>query len=227
MFWKEEITVDQFQVPSDVVDLVFDINCRELPVDHAYALSNAIMQVLPWLKTDNRIGIHSIHVAGSQNGWERPSHSTQSRLLLSQRTKLVLRIPIEHKDHIQSSITGTILDISGCLMRVGNAKIRQLSKHTTIFARYVVSVDIEEEVFLEWVAKELQNMGISIRKALCGKSMMLAMSTKSVVTRSLLLADLSLEESVRLQKEGLGDYRIFGCGLFLPHKGINAVAGTG
>ena len=31
------------------------------------------------------------------------------------------------------------------------------------------------------------------------------------------------EESVRIQQEGIGDMRTMGCGIFIPHKGIDAV----
>lgn len=228
MFWTEETPVDQFQVPEDVVDLVFDIDCRRLPVDHAYALSAAIMHTVPWIKDDPRIGIHNIQVAGSQNGWERPHHGTENYLLLSHRTKLVLRIPREHLQAIQKEVTGLSLDISGCPMQIKNAKMRQLSKHTTLFARYVVSTNMEEEhVFLDWAVQEFRQMDIRVRKALCGKSVTLSTPTGPIATRSLLLAELSLEESIRLQQIGLGDYRMLGCGLFLPHKGINAVSNLG
>ena len=44
-----------------------------------------------------------------------------------------------------------------------------------------------------------------------------------LATRSLMLADLSAEESLRLQQRGLGHGRYFGCGLFIPYKGIKAV----
>ena len=38
-----------------------------------------------------------------------------------------------------------------------------------------------------------------------------------------MLADLSADESLRLQQFGLGPYRYIGCGLFIPYKGIKAV----
>jgi hypothetical protein len=38
-----------------------------------------------------------------------------------------------------------------------------------------------------------------------------------------MLADLTAEESVRLQEQGLGPLRQMGCGIFIPHKGIDAV----
>ncbi len=44
-----------------------------------------------------------------------------------------------------------------------------------------------------------------------------------VHTRSLMVADLSPDQSVHLQQIGLGPGRNFGCGLFVPHKGIKPV----
>jgi hypothetical protein len=38
-----------------------------------------------------------------------------------------------------------------------------------------------------------------------------------------MIADLPVEESLRLQKTGLGPHRYLGCGLFIPHKGIKDV----
>jgi hypothetical protein len=39
----------------------------------------------------------------------------------------------------------------------------------------------------------------------------------------LMIADLEIEESVRLQQSGLGPYRHLGCGVFIPHKDINEI----
>jgi hypothetical protein len=41
-----------------------------------------------------------------------------------------------------------------------------------------------------------------------------------------MVADLEPEQSVLLQQAGLGDGREFGCGLFIPHKGIKPVKDT-
>jgi CRISPR-associated protein Cas6 len=224
MFWQEETSADQFQISGAVVDLVFDINCRELPVDHASALATAIIDVLPWIGQDPRIGIHSVHVAGSQNGWVRPEHNTQNRLILSHRTKLVLRVPKEQQIPVQQGLTGVTLNVAACPMHIRQGKARPLSKHTTLLARHVDATDREDETaFLQWAAQELRNINIAIRKALCGKTVVFATANGPIITRSLLLAALSLEESLQLQQQGLGGHRAFGCGLFLPHKGINAV----
>jgi hypothetical protein len=38
-----------------------------------------------------------------------------------------------------------------------------------------------------------------------------------------MLADLKKDESIRLQEKGLGDYRLLGCGLFVPQKNIESI----
>jgi hypothetical protein len=44
-----------------------------------------------------------------------------------------------------------------------------------------------------------------------------------VFTRSLMIAEMTAENAFKLQKHGIGEGRKFGCGLFLPQKGISAV----
>ena len=39
-----------------------------------------------------------------------------------------------------------------------------------------------------------------------------------------MLPGLSKQQSILIQDKGLGEGRIFGCGLFVPHKSIDAVA---
>jgi CRISPR-associated protein Cas6 len=224
MFWQEEQSVDQFQVPDDVGDLLFSIECRELPVDHAYALAAAIIGALPWVADDPRIGVHTVHVAGSQNGWERPAHDTGTHIMLSRRTKLAIRAPQERHRALEEGLSGLTLDVDGCPLRVGPAKMRPLRRQTTLFARYVAAPPEEDESgFLQRSVGELRALEVRVRKALCGKSLTLATPEGPLHTRSLMLADLSLEESLRLQQRGLGTHRHMGCGIFLPHKGIDAL----
>ena len=224
MFWKEEDTGKAFDVPDDIVDVVFSIGCKRLPVDHAYALSNAVKRALPWIADEPGVGVHTVHVAGSQNGWERPEHGSDQHLIVSRRTKLTIRAPKERMDELREDLRGKTLDVAGCPLTVGDGKIRPLSKETTIFARYVATLpEDSEDSFLASMAVALRKMDISVRKALCGKSTHLCTPAGTIHTRSLMLADLSPEESVRLQQLGLGPHRDLGCGIFIPHKGIDSV----
>lgn len=228
MFWKDEIRPADFAVPDDVVDVVFSIDCRELPVDHAHSLSAAIRRAAPWISEDAHIGVHTVHVAGSQNGWERPAHGTETRLLLSKRTKLTIRAPKPAAERLGRDLAGTVLDVDGCQLAVREPHTRLLSKQGTLQARYVVaeSMDETDEAFLGRMARELSALGIRVRRALCGRTNLLTTPAGPIATRSLMLADLAPDESVRLQQHGLGPLRQMGCGIFIPHKGIDSVRGT-
>ena len=224
MYWNQEENPDTVVVPDDIVDVLFALDCRELPVDHAYALSDALCQSLPWMRDEPRIAVHAVHVAGSQNGWERPTHGTDSHLLLSRRTKLTIRVPKEHVESLLAALPGTRIEVDGCPLAVGAGKVKALSAETTLFARYVVGDPAQDEdSFLAAAARALAEMGVGMRKALCGRSTALATPQGELHTRSLMLADLTAEESFRLQRQGLGPHRLIGCGVFIPHKGIDAV----
>ena len=69
---EEGDAVVEDAAPADIVDVVFAISGRSLPVDHAYALSQAIATALPWFADEPGAGLHTIHGAASGSGWMRP-----------------------------------------------------------------------------------------------------------------------------------------------------------
>jgi CRISPR-associated protein Cas6 len=223
MFWQEDDD-NRIRQESDIVDLLFDIQCRQIPVDHAHALSEGLREHIPEIGSDETIGVHTIHVAGSQNGWERPGFSREERMLTSRRTKLTLRVPKEKADAICQQLLGKNIRLEDCELTIGKAKQKELSKQGTIFSRYVQCLPDEEEMdFLQRIAQELGEHGIRIKKAMCGKTTMVYTPEGEVATRSLMLADLRTDESLLLQETGLGPGREMGMGIFIPHKGIDAV----
>lgn len=223
MYWQEEDKdQEDFVVPDDVVDLVFSIECKALPVDHAAALFSAIRQVLPWFGESAQTGLHTIHVADSGNGWERPS-GADDLLYLSRRTKLTLRLPRNRVENARA-LSGSLLDVAGHAMRVGSAKEMLLSTNPTLYARYVACPEEQgEEQFIADAVRQLRDMGIRFKKVLAGKHTCLHSADGPVFTRSLMIADLSPEDAVRLQEHGLGPHRELGCGVFIPHKSIKKV----
>ncbi len=225
MYWNQDENPDTVVIPDDIVDILFNLECRQLPVDHAYALGDALCQALPWMRGEPHLAIHTVHVAGSQNGWERPAHGTGGHLLLSRRTKLTIRAPKERAEQLLRTLPGTRVDVDGCPLEIGIGKAKSLSKETTLFARYVVGDPAQDEdAFLAAAARALSEIDIRMRKALCGRSTALATPRGELYARSLMLADLTTEESFRLQRLGLGPHRLIGCGVFIPHKGIDAVS---
>lgn len=226
MFWQEDEDTTEPRVPDDVVDLLFSLDCRSIPVDHAHALSRALLDTAPWL-AERGIAIHSIHVAGSQNGWERPEHGSGQQLQLSRRTKLCIRAPLTLIDALKAALEGQTLEVGESTLRIGTGKERRLSREGTLFARYVAGpAGLDEDGFLRWAADKLAAQGVRMRKAMSGKTTRLSTPSGPVETRSLMIADLTPNESILLQQHGLGPYRDMGCGIFVAHKGIEAVHET-
>ncbi len=225
MYWEEPRAPEEYIVSDDVIDLVFNITCRCLPVDHAYALSQALHETLPWLNREKRAGVHPIHVAETSHGWTRPQ-GPNDLLYLSRRTKMVLRLP-KHRIKDAGQLIGKILDVADHSLQVNKFAVRSLSTITTIFSRRITAGGSEdEEAFLNDVVQQLGAMGVKPKKMLCGLEKTISTPEKNIRTRSLLIADLNVEESVRLQQRGLGLHRHLGCGLFIPHKDIKAVIKT-
>jgi CRISPR-associated protein Cas6 len=217
MYWEEESNDESFSVPEAVIDLQFRIGCPTLPVDHAWPLAQAIQQHLPWFLQAPRVGLHLIHCAESGNGWERPE--AQGALLhLSKRTPLILRLPVELAAEA-GKLAGNTLDIAGHPMEIRQPRQKPLAMTRFLYARHIAAdPGIAEERFIAWAVDELQGMGLRFKKILCGKAHTLESPDGPIHTRSLMVAELSYEDAITLQEQGLGPHRTLGCGLFLPQK---------
>ncbi len=222
MYWQEKKS-EKFVISREVVDFAFRIDCRALPLDHSYTLAQQLLRIAPWLEDEPQAGVHSIHVAASGNGWQRPEDDEHELLQVSKRTRLSIRIP-GHRIDDAKALTGAVLDIDGHRLELGKGQVKLLSDATTVFSRRVVCLENEtEDAFLERQAQELRAQGIHVSKMLCGRSGRIRTPDGVINTRTLMLADLTMQESVRLQQTGIGPMRLIGCGLVLPHKGIAPV----
>lgn len=215
MYWQDEPQASSTTIPDDVVDVVYSIQCVRLPVDHAQVLSHAIQHQLPWFASEERAALHTIHVAESGNGWIRPDDFIH----VSRRTKLTLRVP-KHRIEDAQQLSGKTLDLGDYPLTVGSSVIRPLSSLTTIFARYIAATEGDEQQFLREVLAQLTTLGIQPKKMLCGMEKSILLANGTLRTRSLMLANLSVDESLTLQQRGLGSHRQLGCGVFIPHKDI-------
>ena len=222
----QETSNDETGHTASMTDIVFRIRCERLSVDHAAALANAVCEHAPQLKESNRAGVQSIHVAGSQNGWERPERLDE-HLLLSRRTRLRIRAEVESAESVIDTLTGCQLNILGSTMDIVSGDIRAFAPSATLLARYAffdnIQADCDEPEFIDQIVKACQAVNYSPTKILCGKAHNIMSDDGERLTRSVLLADVPAAASIALQDNGIGDGRLFGCGILIPHKDTHAV----
>jgi len=222
MFWQEE-TDKPTKVANQVIDLGFKLESGAIPLDHAQVLAESLILALPWLKEEQNAGVHMIHVAASGNGWLRPDDADNEVLCLSKRTRLHIRIPQNRVDDAHE-LVGKILTLGATDLKIGKPLVKPLLDTGTIFARYIVSDNSEsEEDFMQRQLEDLTKLGINVKKMLCGMENVFKIGQQSVHSKSLLLAELTPDESILLQERGLGPLRLSGFGLFNAHKGIAPV----
>jgi len=221
MYWQED-DKESKQVSDSVVDVVYKLDCRSLPVDHAFALSEAILAHLPWLMDEPGAGIHPISIQEAGNGWFRPEGGDEI-LHLSKRTKLTLRIPSARFGDA-ALLCGKKLSVAGNEMNILKMHERLLQPMETVFSRYnVVKEGMDETGFLKEVMQTLQSMGIEPRKMLPGRTHNIRSADGILNTLTLMIAELSPEESLIIQQNGMGQHQHLGCGLFIPQKSIAEV----
>ena len=62
MFWSEEENKDQFTAPDNVWDVTFKVSCKQIKLDHAWPLTQAISEMIPWLFDEPQAAIHHIYI---------------------------------------------------------------------------------------------------------------------------------------------------------------------
>lgn len=221
LYWREADEPEAgFEVPDEVFDLVFRLRGSKLEVDHAFVLAEALKARLK-AETCARIGVHGVHLSSSGNGWTRPH--TDTEIPLSRRARLAIRLHREDLDEV-AGISDQTLQLGGHQLQIGASSIRKLSSMASLHTRAICcEPDQSEPEFLAQVAVDLQRLNINVTRMICGRSGEIRRKGGVLFTRALLVADLKPEESVRLQQHGLGEARLLGCGLFVPHRGIDPV----
>jgi len=223
----QETTDSQQPLRARMTDVVFRIDCRQLHVDHAAALANAVCEYVPRIKESNFSGIHPIHVAGSQNGWERPEDSAEF-LLLSKRTRFRIRTESEFAEQLMAKLNGVTLDVDGMPLLINSAHIKSITPSNTLFSRYAyfeAEKNIaDESAFVQRIIDYCHSVEFAPTKILCGRVHSIKTNKGLRVTRSVMLADVPTKASIVLQDTGLGDGRTMGCGLLIPHKDTSAVS---
>ena len=213
MYNPEWEAIKRFNHTPNVTDIQFDLSGLEIPADHGYALFEEIARFLPWLCDLPAAGIHPVHGAPS---------GRNDNLVINRRVKLVLRLPIDRVADAQA-LVGKEIDPGAGNLRIGALKEKPVTPYATLYSHFVAVDNDDEAGFLDEIHQQMQALGIGAG-LIPGKPHKMHIPKRVIGGYSLMLHDIDLMQSLVLQECGLGLYRGYGCGIFIPHKSIKAVA---
>lgn len=212
MYNPEWEAIKSFRHQAAFTDAQFDLSPGEIPADHGVCLYDELVAHLPWLADTPGIGVHPVH--GAPTG-------RNDNLVINRRVKLVIRLP-EARLADAEALVGAVLKTPAGTLTVGSLKKRPLMPYATLYSHLVIMESADEARFIDEARCELERLGV--RAGLIpGKRRTLATPEGEMTGYSLMLYDLSLDDSIRVQEVGLGRYRRYGCGIFIPHKSIKEV----
>ena len=143
---------------ASMVDVAFAVSGDAVPREHRRALAEAIERRLPWLAELAGAGVHRLNVSAGGG----------PQALLSQRTRLTLRVPRERATEA-AALEGAELRLGAATLRIGAAQVRELLPWGTLYA-HVVAADAHDDelAFLQAVDAELAALGVDCRP-ICGR----------------------------------------------------------
>jgi CRISPR-associated protein Cas6 len=198
-------------VPADIIDVVFGLEGRAVALDYADLLWRALLAELPWLADEGRAGVHPL--AGVSAG--------DTELYLTRRARLSLRLPSEDCEAVRC-LSGRMLDLGGEVRVIGEPRQKSLVPVKVLYSSFVTVGEQDEGRFLAACRQQLSQLGIG-GQMICGKARRAVGADATWQGYSLMLHDLAKEESLCLQRSGVGNERKRGCGIFVPHKPLAAV----
>lgn len=193
----------------EMIDVVFEISGGTLSPAYPYALWEELVRMIPLLVEHENVGVIPLRAAESKEG-----------MLLPKRAKMVLRLPLGLAEAV-SGLAQKRLRVAGCELQLGSCKTRPIQHYPTLHAQLVTGAE-DEVAFVAEVKSALAGMGVEA-KLICGQRHTLADGVRAISGYSLVLHDLTPDDSLQVQYAGLGKERRFGCGIFVPYKVISGL----
>jgi len=190
------------------VDLQFQVIGSEIKVDHGYALFAAVSRIQTEFHATEDVGLALI----------RGRYVGDGKLALGKNTRLTLRLPVEALPSY-INLAGKTLDLDGHAIRLGVPNTRGLTPAVALYSHCVTTKNGHlQERFTEEIQRQLAALQCKGKIAI-GKRKTFKVHGKQVVGYSMLASELTAEESIALQEQGLGGRRKMGCGFFEPWSG--------
>ena len=207
----------EYESDSPSVDLVFPLGGKLLPLDNGYLVYSALSRICPTLHELKNISIHPIAGIPQSN----------KQLRLTSRSKLQIRIQIEHIPLVYEFLAGQTFNIGQDQFYIGIPEYKQLTPCSVLYSRLVIIRRcFEPQVFLEAAQRQLEDLGIKgsidILKKKNGQLqcrqlvMRKEIGTFPIRGYGVEVKDLSEEDSLKLQQHGIGGKKKMMCGVFVP-----------
>ena len=195
------------------INVQFPIIGKQLPADHGYLLYAAISQIKPELHEKSWFGLEMISGIPFDKG---------IIALPNRGANLSLRIPADKFGEV-IPLAGKQIEIEGHKIRLGIPVARPIQPSPILYSRIVsFRNSLTVEKFLETANRDLKEKleittKIEVPKETYSRHRrIITIKGKKIIGFSLIVHELSDEDSLKLQSEGLGGRRSMGCGLFNP-----------
>lgn len=196
------------------VDLIYPVRGHEICADHNYALPSACFRIIPKVREHPEIGILSIPGIPDRKG----------KILLTSQSCMRIRVPVS-KIPLVYPIAGKKLNVGVHEIQIGIPSIFPLQPLPRLRARIVTIKGkeyMETEGFLAAAQRQLDALDIkgdiSIPFNRDGEPNRKTIKIKrfTIVGFTTEVRNLSDEDSLKLQYQGIGGRRHLGAGIFLP-----------
>jgi CRISPR-associated protein Cas6 len=194
---------------SYIVDCKFPIHGEFIPVDHGFSMFGAISRILPEFHESTSILLGPIRGFYVENGLLRlEKYSSLSFRLKSDEIQVVLRL------------AGKCINIDGHRVKIGIPKVSLLQETNTLFSSFVTTKNGNlQERFEAEIQRQIDSLCVKADLNVLERRT-LTIHQKKIVGYSLNLTNLSGEDSILIQENGLGGRKKMACGFFWP-KGID------
>ena len=217
---------------SPVIDLAFPLRSAvssptpvTIPADHGYALFSAISHALPFLHGNDTVAVHPVE--GRLVGNRQLQLQAYSAVTLRLSTNLIgAALPL----------AGATLDVQGAIVRLAAPRVVQLAPAAALRSRVVIIKGMLDAATLAAAARrQLDALGVAgalsipvrrvegpVESAGIGSRDTFRRTTvqvrdKVIVGYAMTIEELTAEESICLQENGIGGRQRFGCGVFSPY----------
>lgn len=211
------ITTSILMKMTPTINLVFPVQGDVLWADNNYRLYATLCRICPQLHDLQGLAINTISGISDRQG----------KITLTPYSRLYLRLPVSAIELVYS-LAGQKLNIDGYEITLGNPELQTIQPCYSLKARLVTIKGYTEPMeFLQACQRQLQqleiqaNIGIPANEK--GEPKRLTMKINksnrsyTIVGFSVVVSDLSEEDSIKLQIHGLGGKRRLGCGVFYPN----------